>query len=193
MAPKFPPRKTATKGKRPPGLSLAQVHPLLLQMLLQRWRPVLLHFIRRRKHFLKVMPQLPQRATAATPEMRGGGGGSLWESRIWGSGFSKTPTCGSPSTKDYHRKKASWEIKGPKERGISLNTSRTGGKTSRTGMFSFQRTSGQETKMLTERDKGVLKNIAFYKSSMPTDVPDTLVNLPVTHLLTPRPPGTVPT
>ncbi|KAG0698581.1 hypothetical protein GWK47_002970 [Chionoecetes opilio] len=32
--------------------------------------------------------------------------------------------------------------------------------------------------MLTERDKWVLKNIAFYKSSMPTDVPDTLVNLP---------------
>ncbi|KAG0721673.1 hypothetical protein GWK47_045996 [Chionoecetes opilio] len=41
-----------------------------------------------------------------------------------------------------------------------------------------KRTSGQATKMLTERDKWVLKNIAFYKSSMPTDVPDTLVNLP---------------
>ncbi|KAG0730538.1 hypothetical protein GWK47_028029 [Chionoecetes opilio] len=41
-----------------------------------------------------------------------------------------------------------------------------------------KRTSGQATKMLTERDKWVLKNIAFYKSSMPTDAPDTLVNLP---------------
>ncbi|KAG0705141.1 hypothetical protein GWK47_002721 [Chionoecetes opilio] len=47
------------------------------------------------------------------------------------------------------------------------------------GMLSCPRGPvARKPKMLTEREKWVLKNIAFYKSSMPTDVPDPLVNLP---------------
>ncbi|KAG0712592.1 hypothetical protein GWK47_018156 [Chionoecetes opilio] len=82
------------------------------------------------------------------------------------------------STKDYHRKKASWEMKA-KELGISLKHLQNWWKNVKDWYVKLsKRTSGQATKMLTERDKWVLKNIAFYKSSMPTDVPDTLVNLP---------------
>ncbi|KAG0712739.1 hypothetical protein GWK47_017768 [Chionoecetes opilio] len=93
------------------------------------------------------------------------------------------------STKDYHRKKASWEMKA-KELGISLKHLQNWWKNVKDWYVKLsQRTSGQATKMLTERDKWVLKTSPSTKvSSMPTDVPDTLVNLPVTHLLTPRPP-----
>ncbi|KAG0718565.1 hypothetical protein GWK47_052213 [Chionoecetes opilio] len=83
------------------------------------------------------------------------------------------------STKDYHRKKASWEMKA-KELGISLKHLQNWWKNVKDWYVKLsKRTSGQATKMLTERDKWVLKNIAFYKSKFhATDVPDTLVNLP---------------
>ncbi|KAG0716475.1 hypothetical protein GWK47_009608 [Chionoecetes opilio] len=97
----------------------------------------------------------------------------------------------APQYQRYHRKKASWEMKA-KELGISLKPSRTGGKTSRTGMLSCPRGPWPGNQDVDGRGQVGVKNIAFYKSSMPPDVPDTLVNLPRDPSSDPRPPGTVP-
>lgn len=68
------------------------------------------------------------------------------------------------STKDYHRKKAAWEMKA-QELGVTLKHLQNWWKNVKDWFVKLsKRTSGQARKLLTERDKWVLKNIAFYKS-----------------------------
>ena len=68
------------------------------------------------------------------------------------------------SKKDFRRKKAAWETKA-QELGIPLTHLQHWWKNVRDWYVKLsKRTSGQATKLLTERDKWVLANIAFYKS-----------------------------
>ncbi|KAG0721674.1 hypothetical protein GWK47_045997 [Chionoecetes opilio] len=231
MAPKkFPPRKTATKGKRPPGVP-AQVHPATTSDATSEVEasPAALH--QEEETSFEGDATAATAATAATPAdeeeeeeplvmpdashsppheeeeeeeeeeqqqqqqqpaPKTKGKGKKKADAAPKQGWSLPDTTEQDlvewlqsntylwlrSTKDYHRKKASWEMKA-KELGISLKHLQNWWKNVKDWYVKLsKRTSGQATKMLTERDKWVLKNIAFYKSSMPTDVPDTLVNLP---------------
>ena len=68
------------------------------------------------------------------------------------------------STKDYHKKKAAWEMKA-EEIGVSYQHLQNWWKNIKDWYVKLsKKTSGQATKQLTDRDKWVLKNIAFYKS-----------------------------
>ena len=68
------------------------------------------------------------------------------------------------STKDYHKKKAAWEMKA-EEVGVSLKHLQNWWKNIKDWYVKLaKKTSGQATKLLTDRDKWVLKNLAFYKS-----------------------------
>ncbi|KAG0725938.1 hypothetical protein GWK47_037606 [Chionoecetes opilio] len=222
MAPKkFPPRKTATKGKRPPGVP-AQVHPATTSDATSEVEasPAALHqeeetsfegdataataatlADEEEEEEPLVMPDAShsppheeeeEEEQQQQPAPKTKGKGKKKADAAPKQGWSLPDTAEQDlvewlqsntylwlrSTKDYHRKKASWEMKA-KELGISLKHLQNWWKNVKDWYVKLsKRTSGQATKMLTERDKWVLKNIAFYKSSMPTDVPDTLVNLP---------------
>lgn len=68
------------------------------------------------------------------------------------------------STKDYHRKKAAWEQKA-QELNITLKHLQNWWKNVKDWFVKLsKKTSGQATRVLTERDKWILKNVAFYKS-----------------------------
>ena len=68
------------------------------------------------------------------------------------------------STKDYHRKKAAWEAKA-RDLGVSLKHLQNWWKNVKDWYVKLQKkTSGQATRVLTDRDKWILKNVAFYKS-----------------------------
>ena len=68
------------------------------------------------------------------------------------------------STRDYHKKKAAWELKA-QEIGVSYKHLQNWWKNIKDWYVKLsKKTSGQATKLLTDRDKWVLKNIAFYKS-----------------------------
>ncbi|KAM4570219.1 uncharacterized protein PAE49_009429 [Odontesthes bonariensis] len=82
------------------------------------------------------------------------------------------------SSKDYHKKKSAWEMKA-QEIGVTFKHLQNWWKNVKDWYVKLsKKTSGQATKLLTDRDKWVLKNIAFYKSSITTEAPDTLVSLP---------------
>ena len=68
------------------------------------------------------------------------------------------------STKDYHRKKSAWEMKA-QEIGVPYKHLQNWWKNVKDWYVKLsKKTSGQAKKQLTDRDKWVLKNIAFYKS-----------------------------
>lgn len=68
------------------------------------------------------------------------------------------------STKDYHRKKAAWEQKAS-DLGVTLKHLQNWWKNVKDWYVKLQKkTSGQATRVLTERDQWILKNVAFYKS-----------------------------
>lgn len=68
------------------------------------------------------------------------------------------------STKDYHKKKSAWEMKA-QEIGVTFKHLQNWWKNVKDWYVKLcKKTSGQATKLLTDRDKWVLKNIAFYKS-----------------------------
>ena len=68
------------------------------------------------------------------------------------------------STKDYHRKMSAWEMKA-QEIGVTFKHLQNWWKNVKDWYVKLsKKTSGQATKLLTDRDKWVLKNIAFYKS-----------------------------
>ena len=68
------------------------------------------------------------------------------------------------STKDYHRKKSAWEQKA-QELNISLKHLQNWWKNVKDWFVKLsKKTSGQATRVLTDRDQWILKNIAFYKS-----------------------------
>ena len=68
------------------------------------------------------------------------------------------------STKDYHRKKAAWEQKA-QELNISLKHLQNWWKNVKDWFVKLsKKTSGQATRVLTDRDQWIPKNIAFYKS-----------------------------
>ena len=69
------------------------------------------------------------------------------------------------SSKDYHRKKSAWEMKA-QEIGVTFKHLQNWWKNLKDWYVKLsKKTSGQATKLLTDRDKWVLKNIAFYKSN----------------------------
>ena len=68
------------------------------------------------------------------------------------------------STKDYHRKKSAWEMKA-QEIGVPHKHLQNWWKNVKDWYVKLsKKASGQAKKQLTDRDKWVLKNIAFYKS-----------------------------
>ena len=68
------------------------------------------------------------------------------------------------SPKDYLRKKSAWEMKA-QEIGVTFKHLQNWWKNVKDWYVKLsKKTSGQATKLLTDRDKWVLKNIAFYKS-----------------------------
>ena len=68
------------------------------------------------------------------------------------------------SSKYYHRKKQAWEQKAL-ELGISLKHLQNWWKNVKDWFVKLsKKTSGQATRVLTDRDRWILKNIAFYKS-----------------------------
>ncbi|KAG0716417.1 hypothetical protein GWK47_001020 [Chionoecetes opilio] len=188
MAPKkFPPKKTATKGKRPPGVP-AQVHPATTSDATSEVEasPAALH--QEEETSFEGDATAATAATAATPAdeeeeeeeeplvmpdashsppheeeeeeeeqqqqpaPKTKGKGKKKADAAPKQGWSLPDTTEQDlvewlqsntylwlrSTKDYHRKKASWEMKA-KEWDQPETHSRTGGKTSRTGMLSCPR------------------------------------------------------
>ena len=68
------------------------------------------------------------------------------------------------STRDYHKKKSAWEVKA-KEIGVTYQHLTHWWKNIKDWYVKLcKKTSGQARKQLTDRDKWVLKNLAFYKS-----------------------------
>ena len=68
------------------------------------------------------------------------------------------------STKDYHRKNAEWEKKAM-ELGVSLTHLKNWWKNIKDWFVKLiKKTSGQATRVLTDRDRWILQNVAFYKS-----------------------------
>ena len=68
------------------------------------------------------------------------------------------------STKDYHRKNAEWEKKAM-ELGVSLTHLKNWWKNIKDWFVKLvKKTSGQATRQYTDRDRWILKNVAFYKS-----------------------------